>query len=379
MSYWKESRYYKDEQMANAATLKKELPETGLLSAIRLQLYHTNASAIHNSNKARIIDHITKLEVTDGADKTMFSLRGQQVKALDFYEGMGVPFEKAILYGSYTQRTELIVPFGRFFKDEQYMLDLAAFDSVYLEITNDLSTTQCANNACKANINLLTLEDPISRPVKYMKSYEWRNEKPSGDGQYVYHELPTTEMIRRVMVQTDPDLETAGNATADPKGDSYSLKFTMLQDKEVVLDHRPKDLMRLNADEYGLVETRGRYYPSTTQYWDVGIGDVTNIIGKASKAGGGDASDYCDLEETNDRFEKAGSMSDKTWVDLIAIGSGYYHTMVLYDAKLLPEARYLNASKGGEGKGPVRIQWYGYKDDHTFRTCLTVPVAQGEF
>ena len=110
--YWKENRYYKDEQMSIAATLKKELPESGLLSAIRLQFYMKNANAIQNSNKARIIDHLTKLEVTNGADKTMFSLRGQQVKALNFYDMGVVPYEKAILYGNKTQRTDVVIPFG---------------------------------------------------------------------------------------------------------------------------------------------------------------------------------------------------------------------------------------------------------------------------
>lgn len=379
MEYWKENRYYKDEPMSNAGTWKEKLPDAGLLAGIRVQCYHTNAGSIHGTKEARIIDHLTKIEVTNGADKTMFSLRGQQVRALDFYDNKIVPPELAILYGGQTQRTEMYIPFGRYYKDKDYMLDLSAWDSVYLEVTNDLTTTQCADKACKMNVFLVTLEDAKRMAAKYIKNYEWRAEKPKADGQYVYHELPTSDIMRRVMIQTDPDIATAGNATEDPKGDSYAMKFSFKEEKETVLDVRPKDLMRRNAWHYGIVETRGRYYPSTTQYWDSAIGYVSNTVGMAMKSGGGDGADYVHGEETNDRFQKAGSMSDMTYFDLICKGFGYYHTMVLFDAFNEPESEYLDASKGAEGKGPARIAWYGHKEDHTLRTCLSVPVPQGGF
>jgi len=379
MEYWKENRYYKNEPMSNAGTWKEELPDAGLLAGIRLQIYMVNGNAIQNSNKSRIIDHLTKLEVTNGADKTMFSLRGQQLKAVDFYDNKMVPGELAVLYGNQTQRTDLYIPFGRFYKDKDYMLDLNAWDSVYLEVTNDLTTVQCADKACKMNVNLVTLEDARRMAAKYIKNYEWRAEKPKADTQYVYHELPTSDIMRRVMVQTDPDIATAGSAVSDPKGDSFNLKFSFKEEKEIVLDARPKDLMRRNAWHYGIVETRGRYFPSATQYWDSAVGYVSNTVGSAFKQGGGDGTDYVHLEDTNDRFQKAGSVLDMTHLDLITKGFGYYHTMVLFDAFNDPESEYLDASKGAEGKGPARIEWYGHTDDHTLRTCLSVPIVQGGF
>ena len=384
MSYWKENRYYKDNQMANAATESLELPEKGLLSAIRLQMYATNAGAIHAANKARIIDRITKIEVTNGADKTMFSMRGQQVKALNFYDMGKVPYEKAILYGAQTQRTDLIIPFGRYWKDRDYMIDLSKYDSAYLDITNDAGTTQWATNALKANVNLLTLEEEAAAPAKYIKNYEWRSGKPSAAGQHVYHDLPTTEMIKRVMVQLDPDLETAGNATSDPKGDSLALKYTYLQEKEVLLDHRPRDIARMNAFDYGLARTNGRYAQSTSQYIDVAIMDVTNehfaVMGSTASTV---ATAEAVMEESNDRFQKMKNVSAGAtapeFIDLEAVGVGYYHTLILEDHVGQPEAEWLNPTKETGGKGPVRIDWNGYTADHTVRTCLQVPIEQGAF
>lgn len=382
--YWKENRYYKADQMSNAGTWKEQLPEAGALAAIRLQFEMANAAGIHGYNKARIIDHLTKIEVTNGADKAMFSLRGQQVKALNFYDMGMVPYEKAILYGSQTQRTDVIIPFGRYWKDKEYMLDLAAWDSVWLEITNDLSTTYCADKAAKVNVNLLTAEEFAAIPSKYIKNYEWRAEKPKADGQYVYHDLPTTETIRRVMVQLDPDLETAGNATADPKGDSYEMKFSFLQEKETVLEHRPRDIARMNALDYGLVKTNGRYAQSVSQYIDTAIMDVINehfsVMGATAST---TATAEAVMEESNDRFQKMKNISAGAtapeYIDLEAVGIGYYHTLVLYDAKLQPEEEYLNPAKVAPGKGTVREAWNAQYDDHHLRTCLNVPILQGAF
>ena len=246
-------------------------------------------------------------------------------------------------------------------------------------MTNDLTTSYCADKACKMNVNLVTLEDAKRMAPKYIKNYEWRAEKPKADAQYVYHELPTTDIMRRVMVQTDPDLATLGSPVSDPKGDSFNLKFSFKEEKEIVLDARPKDLMRRNAWHYGIVETRGRYYPSTTQYWDTAVGYVMENVAKGLFMGGGSAADYINLEETNNRFQKATLLSGYNVLEMITKGYGYYHTMVLFDAFNDPESEYLDASKGAEGKGPARIEWYGHTDDHTLRTCLSVPVPQGGF
>lgn len=369
--------------MSNADTWKEELPETGALSAIRLQFEMTNASAIHASAKARIIDHLTKIEVTNGADKTMFSLRGQQVKALDFFDLHQVTYEKAILYGTKTQRTDLIVPFGRHWKDLKYMLDLSKYDSAYLEITNDLTTTQCADKACKVDVNLLTAEELAAVPTKYIKNYEWRAEKPKADAQYVYHDLPTTESIRRVMVQLDPDLGATGSATSDPKGDSFSLKYTYAQEKEVVLDHRPRDIARLNAFDYGLVATRGRYFQSASQLFDVAVMDVINLEGVHMGTALTGTAISAVMEDSNDRFMKLANVASGTTapetLDVLAWGVGYYHCLVLEDHQLEAEAEWLNPRKEAGGKGPVRLAWYGHTDDHTFRTCLNVAIEQGAF
>jgi len=381
--YWKQHRAYKEDPMSNTDTWKEELPTKGLLSGILLQFHMVNASAIQNYYKSRLIDHVTKVEVTDGGTETMFSLTGQESKAQNWYDEGKIDHEMAILYGNKTQRTTLYIPFGRYFKDMDYMLDLSKWDSVYLELTNDLTTTYCADKAAKVDVQLITAEDLSVAPVNYIKNYEWRNNKPKADAQYVYHKLPTRDYIRRVMVQIDPDMETTGAATSDPKSDSFNLKFMYKEGAEVVWDHRPKDLMKSNALDYGLIKTRGRYLQSTSQYIDTAVGYVANeqfsVMGDTAS---GTATAEAVMEESNDRFQKMKNVSAGAtapeFIDLQTVGVGYYHTMVLFDAGLKSIDEYLKPGSGLDAKGPVDIEWYGHTDDHTLRTCLSVPMPQGE-
>ena len=383
MARWKEDRYYKDELLGAAGTMHKELPPSGQLSAIRLELYCANANAIQNASKARIIDHITKVEITDGGTNALFSLTGQEVRALNFFDNGFVPYEKAALYGNSTQRTDMIIPFGLKWKDRDYLLDLSQYDSLWLDITNDATTSHWATTALKMNMFLLTLQDEPSVPAKFIKNYEWRSGKPAAAGQHVYHELPTLDMIKRVMVQLDPDLGSAGSPTNDPKGDSHVLKYTYLQDKEVILDHRPRDIARMNVFDYGMPVTQGWYYQSTSQYMDLAIMDITNAqaVHKGTALTGTAISAV--MEGSNDRFQKLANVASGTTVpeqlDIRATGAGYYHCLVLEDHPGEPEATWLNPRKESGAKGPVRIDWNGYTADHTVRTCLQVAIEQGKF
>ena len=381
--YWKHDRYYKGEQISNNSTWKQELPESGLLSAIMLRLTMTNAAAIQNSNKARIIDHLNKIEVTDGGTKTMFSLTGQELKAQNFYMAGQVMPESAILYGNKTQRTTVLVPFGRHLYDTEYMLDMGAFDSVYLEISNDLSATQCADKGCNVDVQLIMAEDFRGKPAKYMKNYEWRNGKPDADGQHVNHALPTTERLKTLMIQTDPDLAALGSMTHNPASDSYNLKMSLRSGKEIVWDHRPKDIYSDNALQYGRPETAGRYLQSTTQCIDTTIGYVQNTpVGACGDTASTTATAEIVTEESNDRCLKLKNISAGAtapeFVEMLAKGIGYYNTMMLYDALDASEINWLNPAKTADGVGEVKLDWNGYKDDHTFRTCLGVSIPQGQ-
>ncbi len=355
--YLKHNRKYKVKALTNNDTDSLELPESGVVSAINLVFSALSAASIQNNNKARIIDHLTSIEVTDGGTKTMFSLTGQELKALDFYTFREVPHEAAPLYGGFTQRTQVCIPFGAYVGDPKKGLDLAAWDQANLEITNDATTAMWAAAALNVDVQVITLEDLAAKPASYYKHYEWKANSPDAAGQYVYHKIPTADRIRRIMCQIDPTIQTAGNATNNENADANNLKFSFKEGKEVVWDHRPKDIFRANAMYYGQVRTQARYFPSTTQYADLGIGYVTGISGAVGNFTSGDGyTDIPVIEDNNLRFMKWGSIglpsgsSDSGFEDLIATGIGYYDTMVLYDAMSEDETMFLDPATLGKAR-----------------------------
>ncbi len=383
MVYLKHQRKYKQKALTLASTDSLELPEAGIVSAIQLDFEQVNATGLIALIKQRLIDHITAIEVTDGGTKKMFSLTGQELKALDFYTFGEVPPEMAILYDTNYQRSTVVIPFGEYIGDPKHGLDLAAWDQVNLDITNDFTTSYVASGAFKADVKLLTLEDLAAKPAGYYKSYEWKSESPAAAAQYVYHKVPTTDKIRRLMCQIDPTVVSATAAPENSITDSNNLKLFFNERTQTVLDYRPKDLMFVNSIIYGRPVTYARYPQSTTVYGDLAIAHVSNMpFGDLNQSGSASVPTAQPRSmENNDRFFLLDVITAGTgnqMIDAVAIGNGYYGTGVLFDSMSPDEATFLDPSKSGAGKGPVEIEWYGSAAAHKFRTFLTVPQKQGQ-
>lgn len=376
MVYLKYNRKYKTKALTQTATDSLDLPETGLLSAIALTFSAANASAVQNNNKARIIDHLTSIELTDGGTKKMFSLTGQQLKANAFYQLGKVLPESAILYGNKTQRTSVVIPFGEKIGDPKRAFDLGAWDQVQLAITNDATTANWAATALNVDMQLITLEDMAAKPAEYYKTYQWKSEAPAAAQQYVNQQLPTTERIRRLILQLDPTIATDGSATSDPVTDSNNVKLTFQEGKETVWDHRPKDIMRANSMVYGPVQTHGRYFASASQYFDTEVAYVTNFTAGPTTDGTPSAGDIFEMVESNSRFQVVPEIVGVNFVDGIARGIGYLHTMCLFDAMSDDNALFLDPSK--TGKGPVNVEVYNNAASHQVRSIVTVSKKQGE-
>ena len=377
--YLKFDRHEKAKAMSNASTNKTKLPESGVLSAIKLEFEAVNAATIDDQGKGRIIDHITKVEVTDGGTNVMYSLTGQVARALDFYHLKEVMPERCNIYDGKTQRTTVVIPFGEYVGDPKKGLDLGVWDEVNLEVTNDATTTLWADLALKADIQLITMQELPAPPASYYKHYQWRSEKPSADGQYVRHQLPVNDKIRRYIIQADPDMAAAGSIAQDPIGDSYLLDFSFNErTKYVMKDARPKDILRLNALQYGRVQAQTLVKQSTTVYYDLAMAYVENIAA-VNRSDGTLTTSLIGLQDSNDRAQVSRTIDvGGERIDISAIGLGYYHTFVPFDSMSGDEMTFLNPAKTAGGMGAVYADWYGYKDDHTFRSILTVPKKQGE-
>jgi len=374
--YWSQYRLERAKKITFADTTTIDLPESGLLSAIICHVRGKNASAIQGAKLPRLIDHLTKIEITDGGTRTMQSLTGYEQKANNFYRMGAVPPEQAILYGNKSQWTSFAILFGRKPYDPKYMFDLAQWDDVDLEITNDITTSFFQANEVNIDIDLILAKEMAAVPAEYIKSYEWKKEVADKDTDWINVKIPTRDMIRRLMFMPEPHLDENGGAVADPFSDSYTFQLTFKEYSEQVYDHRPKDMERNNVAQFGVPRTSLRGLPSTTIRLDTQLGYVHSAqvshTGDSAVTAGIES-----LEDENGRFQKFRTLpTGGDIMDLKTSGMGYMHTFVVpFDLEDDP-ALFLNPAKGA--KGPVHVKWYAHKDDHNFRTILEVNKKQGE-
>lgn len=371
--YFKEQRFQKAKASTLASTHKVELPATGMLDSLSMYFRITNAADMSTHAPTNIHHHVTKIEVIGDTDKTLFSLTGEEAIAKVFRKMGALPYMTQNEYNGKSQ--DLLIPlfFGRKYKDGHYALDLSKWDKVELQVTNDFTTDEIVAASLSMETRLCTIEDSPETYPKFLKQWEYDATKPDSDADYVRPKLPTTGLLRSLMIQLDPDL-TADTAemVSEPIGDSYNWKLWFKDRALTIYDHRPKDLIRDEARRIGLGHSCLMPYPSTTKYADYhwALVQAVTVCGMLDS---GDATQPS-TEDERSRYQKLGFAGAVTMLQAHVLGIGLFHTFEI--PFYLPddlEANYLNL----ETYKPVEIEWYGYKDDHTHRMILEKPIGQG--
>ena len=369
--YFKEQRYEKTKALTLASTYTKQLPESGLLDNIDLFFKIINASSVVNGAPMSMHHHITKIEVVGDTDKTLFSLTGEEAIAKAYRKMKALPQNLRTEIGSATQSQTIPIFFGRKPYDGEYALDLSKWDKVELSITNDFSSTYFASHT--VDVKLTTIEDASRIPSKFMKQWEYDKEKPSADTAYVRPKLPTSGLLRSLMIQLDPDLTASTAAVAqDPVSDNYNWKLWFRDRALTIIDARPKDLFFKEHSRIGIGVSSVKPYSSITQYTDF---DWAYVISQAiAPIENATLVVPNSLEGSTDRYHKFKTVGSDIQDDVILHGCGLFHTFEI--PFYLPEdveTQYLDLS----AYKPIEIEWYGYKDDNTHRVILEKPVPQG--
>lgn len=373
--FWKYNRKYKNVLMTEEDTDEFELPKSGLLTGILLHIKQKCISGIAAVEKQHIEAHISKLEVVGDGDQTLYELSGEQCHAHSFYNDGDVQPMNRNLSGNKTQREMYAIEFGRYLGDLDFMVDLAKWKDLKLKITNTFTTSQFTADQGNVDVILMMAGGAAPAASKYLKTWEFSSDKPSADGQWVNKALPERYDYRRIMFHIPPDLTAGtGQAANDSTGDSYQFKFGFNEMDEVLFDQRPKDMFRLNARQFGLARANTRFTPSTTIYGDMICAYVDSITwGNIGLSLGADAT-ISMMEDSQDRFQKQDFKGGVSYQNAHITGQGYLHTFVVdFDFR----KRIEDWIKGAD-KDPINADWYGYKDDMTFKICPTVPLAQGE-
>lgn len=367
--YFKEQRYEKAKASTLAATHTVELPESGILDSISLYLRVTNA------NPATVLptnlhSHITKIEVIGDNDKILHSLSGEQEIAKAYRKMKALPAFKQQGYNSVTQDYIIPIFFGRHYRDPAYALDLAQWDKVEVQVTNDL-TTSTVTNSLSMETRLITQEEAGAIPAKFLKQWVYDSRAPSAAGEYLRPKLPTKGKLRTLMIQLAPTITAAtGDITADPVGDSYNWKLWFKDRALTIFDHRPRDIMRDEHLKLGIGHSSLHPYPSTTLHTDFHWAEVLGIACSPNYSG---AAVLPAMEGSRDRFQAFIHVGTVTDIDAIVLGIGLFHTFEIPWYVNDTEDEYLDLSL----VSPVEIEMYCYNYYFTHKIILEKPIGQG--
>lgn len=371
--YWKQQRYEKTKTSSLASTHKVELPDSGLLDNISMYFRHTNAATILNDAPGNIWHHLTKIEVIGDTDKKLFSMTGECAIAKAFRKIGRLPSMKQNEEPNKTQDLTIPIFFGRRPLDGRYLLNLSEWDKVVLEVTNDLTTTFVGSTGFSMETKLCTLEDSVERHPKFMKQWEYDASSPDSDADYVRPKLPTSGLLRSLMIQLDPTLTaTTGQCAEDPAGDSYNWKLWFKDRALTIMDHRPRDIMRDEHNRLGMGVSNLKTRQHSTRFQDRHWAEVLSIV-NMNTGSSGDTTVSAE-EDSRDRFAKENFVGDAAFLQKLIQGVGLFHTFeipfyVIQDE----ETHYLNIAN----YKPIEIEWYGHKEDNTHRMILEKPIGQG--
>lgn len=370
--YFKQQRYEKTTTSTLASTHKVELPDTGLLDAIMMYFRLTNAATCLNDAPANIHHHLTKIEVIGNTDKKLFSMTAECAIAKAYRKIGALPSMKQNEEPNKTQDLMIPIFFGRKFRDGEYALNLAEWDKVELQVTNDLTTTFTGSTGFNMETRLNTIEDALGAPLKFMKQWEYDATVPSSDASYSNIKLPTSGLMRSLMIQLDPDLTaTTGECAQDPAGDSYNWKLWLRDRALTIYDHRPRDIMRDEHMRLGMGVSNLKCSPSSTVYKDRHWAEVLSVVN--INTGDGSDKTVSGEEDSRDRFAKENFAGSAAMLQKIIQGVGLFHTFEIpfYIRDL--EEEYFDFAM----YKPIEINWYAHEDGHTHRSVLEKPVGQG--
>jgi len=370
--YYKNMRYEKAKASTLASTHKVELPESGLVDSILMYLRATTAADLSSLASTNMHKHLTKIEVIANTDKILFSLTAEEALAKAYRKIGTLPPFKQCECNSQTQDMQIPIFFGRKYKDGKYALDLSKWDKVELQVTNDF-TTSYITDSLSMETRLVTLEDSVETHAKFLKQWEYVATVPNKDASYVKEKLPSSGLLRSLMIQLDPALTAVTGACAeDPAGDNYIWKLYLKDRALTIYDHRPRDLMRDEHMKLGIGHSAVKAYPSTTKFFDLHWAEV--LAAATGPVGMAGANLPAGIDDNRDRFQNLTYIGNTvSMCQVKAMGIGLFHTFEIpfYDKD--EETEYFNLAS----YTPVETEIYAHKDDFTYRVILEKPIGQG--
>jgi hypothetical protein len=309
---------------STANTITKDLPETGILNMLDLQVTYTKEYS--NDRSLPDWEAVTKVEVLVDGSTVVKSLTGKQIRALTFFNGG--PFTGAAWYwatgGSTDSYCMLPLYFGKDANDTTCGLDLAQYSNPQVKITYDVTQTSCDG---------LTFDAATTPAFKYNIGAKIFDGKPAGF---------TNRYVQSLQLDRYTVAASTEHPVQIPRG--YDLKGLMIGARylnvgwNALVDHLKLDFdngswVPLDIDHENLMSLNKHWFPNPviSAHWirsasadtaDLGVGQVHGIGNSATGATVAQIS--YDMHETGlhdvVKYDYAGaavSAADCTWETII--------------------------------------------------------------
>jgi hypothetical protein len=230
--------------MSRNDTYRLDLPDTGMLGSILLRITGTCASgASLTTEKWRLIDHLSDLQIMLNASHPCKDLTGYQAQAINWFDQKVMPDTKWNQYAAAAQVEYILINFGRKLMDPGMGLDLSMFDNVQLRLTNVATSTYYADDLAISTLAYFK-EEGGGFPLGYIKSEQFKTWSATLST-WEYTDLPTEGKLRRLILQLEPDLGATYNefeTSMDNMG--ASIKITFNSGAVIFYEGGIDDLMR---------------------------------------------------------------------------------------------------------------------------------------
>jgi hypothetical protein len=199
--------------------------------------YNTTGSAGGTAHWSKCI---TKVELTNGSD-VLFSLPGLDLYALGYiHYKKGTSQWLHYLDNNYFDIC-LRIPFGRRLFDPMLALDPKKFNNLQLKVISDMDAGGAAPDASRMSVWAHCFDEKSASPIGFLSTKQIK-EYTMGDASHEYTDLPTDDIIRKLLVR-------ALVAGTEPVQVLANLKLDQDNDRHVIIDTDSGTLGRLFPDE----------------------------------------------------------------------------------------------------------------------------------
>jgi len=184
---------------------------------------------------AHVIRCLAKIEIVDGSD-VLFSLSGAEAEAVDWYHNKIIRSPWNIYMGWGETQRFIGINFGRKLWDPELAFDPTKFKNPQLKLTLDIDAGGAVPNLNRLGVWAAMFDEKAVSPIGFLMHKEIKS-YPMAVSSHEYSDLPTDYPYRKMFVRC----QTYGT---EPGQKINKIKLSEEQDKRIVFDHIPEEILR---------------------------------------------------------------------------------------------------------------------------------------